>query len=181
MSPRPLLLCALLLVAACGTSAAPAPATAPTPAAVLLKCGNGDHGILENQLGWGFCYPPSWRFVERLQSSSTPKGVDTTFDITDGTKGGTESGKFAFMIVGTYEIGPSTSLKAWISENVDKDAQVESFRWGNAREAYQQVGSSRRYALTPHRVVLMDPRSSPGNLDLEAEMAKRLDTWRFDY
>ena len=39
----------------------------------------------------------------------------------------------------------------------------------------------RRIALTPHQVVIMDLRSGQGLLDLEAEMSKRLRTWKFVY
>jgi hypothetical protein len=37
------------------------------------------------------------------------------------------------------------------------------------------------YALTPNHVVMLDPRSGNGNLDVATLMVQRLDTWRFDY
>ena len=39
----------------------------------------------------------------------------------------------------------------------------------------------RRIALTPHQVVILDLRSGQGLLNLEAEMSKRLSTWKFAY
>jgi len=39
----------------------------------------------------------------------------------------------------------------------------------------------RRIALTPHNVVILDLRSGQGLLNLEAEMSKRLGTWKFVY
>jgi hypothetical protein len=52
--------------------------------------------------------------------------------------------------------------------------------WGNSAEA-ALLPDGRRIALTPHQVVIMDLRSGQGLLDLEAQMSKRLRTWKFVY
>ncbi len=177
----PAALLALLALAACEASAPQSAPPPPAPAGQKLACANGDHGLFEAQLGWGFCYPPNWRFRERVQTSTFPIGVDTTFDITDGSSKQPTSGQFAFLIVGTYELGTATSLTEWLAANGVPDAQVETIRWGNAGEAVKLTNSSLRYALTKHHVVLLDPRQGAENLDLEGELAKRLGTWQFDY
>ncbi|HYM66600.1 MAG TPA: hypothetical protein VEW68_04865, partial [Patescibacteria group bacterium] len=50
-----------------------------------LNCASGDHSFGDSQTGWGFCYPGTWQYVEKSQSSSSPAPaeLDLTFDITD--------------------------------------------------------------------------------------------------
>src|SRR5467141_1711731 len=63
------------------------PVTHPVPSVSQigddLHCANGDHGFEDTETGWGFCYPSSWRYVERAQGFSKPTRLDLTFDITD--------------------------------------------------------------------------------------------------
>jgi hypothetical protein len=158
-----------------------------------LHCGSGDHGYNDPQFGWGFCYPGTWRFSERLQASQKPIGTDSAFNVVNAPpcaspaqRGGEpqcppDAGLFAFMVVGTYERGTSTDLADWLSAEEPADTDTEAITWGNASEAVQVKGTTRRYALTQHQVVLLDLRSGAGNLDLEAEMSKRLASWNFSF
>ena len=162
-----------------------------------LHCKNGDHGYEDQQAGWGFCYPGSWRYIERSQASSSPPGLDLTFDITDFScsspgPGGTapqcspDAGLFAFMVVSTYERGGSADLASWMQANLGNPATSpptsppasEPITWGNAVQAVR-LSDGRRVALTQHHVVIMDLRSGP--LDLEGEMSSRLSTWKFSF
>ncbi len=161
-----------------------------------LKCAEGDHGYDDPQAGWGFCYPGSWRYIERSQSSQSPPGLDLTFDVTFApptpvpcvspspvSAGPTPrvaacSGQFAFMIISTYERGSSSDLATWISANLKPPTQVTPIPWGNAVEA-GLLPDGRRVALTQHHVVILDLHS--GLLDLETEMAARLNTWKFTF
>ncbi len=185
----PLLFAALLLIAAaaCQGSSGPArPASQPSvrSAAGPIQCPATDHGIDEVQLGWGFCYPATWKFRERVQPTQQPPGVDATFDIVVAPPTGrpqADQGLFAFMIIGTYDAGGSSTLKEWAAKNIG-EVTLNPISWGNAREAAEVSGERpTRIALTAHHVVLLDIRAGAGNLDLDQEMAKRLGTWRFDY
>lgn len=155
---------------------------APQPTIVVeganVVCSNGDHGLGEAQLPWTFCYPPGWRFRERLQPSANPEGFDATFDITE-TSDGADRGKFGFMVVGTYDRAGAGTLAAWAAANLGSAPLVPE-TWGNAAEA-GRLPDGDRLALTPHHVVRLSLRSGPGNLDLESTMARRLTTWKFVY
>ncbi|HET7419504.1 MAG TPA: hypothetical protein VFL27_03915 [Candidatus Dormibacteraeota bacterium] len=154
-----------------------------------LNCKNGDHGYEDQQAGWGFCYPGTWRYIERSQSSASPPGLDLTFDITDfacaspAPGGGApvcspEAGLFAFMVVSTYERNGAPDLATWIQSNLTNPPASDAITWGNAVEAVK-LADGRRVALTQHHVVIMDLR--PGPLDLETEMSSRLGTWKFTF
>ena len=154
-----------------------------------LKCSQGDHGYQDIQAGWGFCYPGTWRYIERSQASQSPPGLDLTFDITDFAcsspgPGGTapkcspNAGSFAFMIISTYQRGSATDLPSWIQSNMTNPPTSDSIAWGNSVQAVK-LADGRRVALTPHHVVIMELR--PGPLDLEAAMSSRLSTWSFDF
>jgi hypothetical protein len=154
-----------------------------------LKCHQGDHGLQDMQAGWGFCYPSTWRYIERSQASESPPGLDLTFDITDFAcsspgPGGTapqcspNAGDFAFMIISTYQRGSATDLASWIQGNMTNPPSSDSIAWGNSVQAVK-LADGRRVALTPHHVVIMELR--PGPLDLEAAMSSRLSTWQFDF
>ncbi len=158
-----------------------------------IKCPAGDHGFEDAQAGWGFCYPGTWKYNERAQQSTSPPGLDLTFDITDvpcssptPVPGQTSpvpicsagAGLFAFMIISTYERGSATSLADWIQANLGSKVTADSIQWGNAVEA-GRLSDGRRIALTPHHVVILDLRAGFGNLDLETEMSTRLSTWQF--
>jgi hypothetical protein len=154
-----------------------------------LNCKNGDHGLEDQQAGWGFCYPGSWRYIERSQASESPPGLDLTFDITDFScaspvpGGGApacspNAGLFAFMVVSTYERGSSTSLASWMQSNLTNPPSNAPITWGNSVEAVK-LADGRRIALTAHHVVIMDLRQGP--LNLEAEMSSRLATWKFSF
>jgi len=169
---------ATLAMAGCTLSNSPAPAPAPSirTEGQDVNCPAGDHGIDEVQFGWSWCYPSSWRFQERLQPTSTPSGVDATFDIVNDLPAGQPgSGDFGFLIVGTYEIGTAADLTSWTAANIGPGLQLTPITWGNAKEAVID-GQGRRFALTASHVVEMDVRGDA----IAAEMAKRLDSWKFD-
>ncbi len=124
----------LLLLAACQPGNTPRPVPSVLQIGGDLNCSAGDHGYEDAQAGWGFCYPGTWKYNERAQSSSNPPGLDLTFDITDvpctspppGASGtpstrpicSPNAGLFAFMIISTYERGGSPDLASWIEANL---------------------------------------------------------------
>lgn len=190
----------VILVVACqpGSNVRPVPSVAQIGG--NLKCAAGDHGFADSQAGWGFCYPATWRYIEKSQVSAVPPGLDLTFEITDipcvqasTAPGGPSAapvcspgaGLFAFMIVSTYQRGDSTSLTGWVQTN-GKDVSIStttvlsSIPWGDSSEAYK-LDDGRRIALTSHHVVILDLHSGQGNLDLEAVMSARLSTWAFTF
>ena len=198
-----------LAVVACqpGTNTHPVPSVAQIGSD--LKCTSGDHGFEDSQAGWGFCYPGTWKYTERSQSSASPPGLDLTFDITDvqcaAASGPSvrpscapNAGLFAFMIISTYERGGSANLASWVQANLtppqpSPTAQTSPspvpsptapaltpIQWGNSTEA-AMLSDGRRIAMTPHHVVILDIRSGHGLLDLDAEMSARLGTWKFIY
>ena len=192
-SPVKILAAVVALVALAGCQ--PAPTTRPVPSVAQiggnLKCSSQDHGFEDLQAGWGFCYPGTWRYQERSQSSQTPPGLDLTFDITDipctSPTGASarpvcspDAGLFAFMIISTYERGGASSLAAWQEKNLASPPPGESIVWGNALEA-TKLDDGRRMALTPHHVVILELHSGQGHLDLESQMSSRLHTWKFTY
>jgi hypothetical protein len=149
-----------------------------------LKCLNGDHGYSDVQAGWGFCYPATWQYRIRAQSSQSPdpRELDVTFDITDipctissAAPGqptprpvcSADAGLFAFMIVYTFERGGAASLAAWqakptVASGTRIASSVETIKWGNAIEA-ARLADGRRIALTPLHVVILELRSGQGN------------------
>ncbi|TMD32102.1 MAG: hypothetical protein E6I95_11265 [Chloroflexi bacterium] len=186
-----------MAIAACqpGTNTHPVPSVAQIGSD--LNCPKGDHGFEDSQVGWGFCYPASWKYNERPQASTNPPGLDLTFDITDipcaSPPPGTASarpicspnaGLFAFMIISTYERGSSDSLASWLQANTASPSPsppaLQPITWGNSTQA-ARLADGRRIALTQHHVVILDLRSGQGHLDLETEMSARLGTWKFSY
>jgi hypothetical protein len=157
-----------------------------------LKCSQGDNGLSDQQAGWGFCYPDTWRYTERSQADTSPSGLDLTFDITclKSCKASTcpspaangqcppEPGLFGFMVISTYDRGSSSSVSSWIDSNLPGATAGDSISWGNSVEAVK-LSDGRRLALTQHHVVVMDLHK--GLLDLEGEMSTRLSTWKFSY
>jgi hypothetical protein len=189
--PRLILAAVAVLIATAGCQ--PGSGNHPVPSVPQigadLNCKNGDHPVEDPQAGWGFCYPGSWRYIERSQPSQSPPGLDLTFDITDysctspAPGGGApvcsgDAGLFAFMVVSTYERGGSTDLASWIQSNLTNPPASESIGWGNSVEAVK-LADGRRIALTQHHVVILDLR--PGPLNLEGEMSSRLNTWKFSF
>ena len=168
---------AILPLAGCSfTPAKPAPAPTIRTEGQDVKCPGSDHGIEEVQFGWSWCYPSSWKFQERLQPTQLPQGVDATFDIVNDLPSGQKgSGDFGFLIVGTYQIGASSDLPAWITSNIGADEQLSAISWGNARDA-QEDTQGRRFAMTATHVVEMDVRGT----GIAAEMGTRLATWKFN-
>jgi hypothetical protein len=190
-------LIALVVAAACqlgGNSTQPVPSVSQLGSD--LKCSAGDHPFEDNQAGWGFCYPGSWQYIERSQSSTSPPGLDLTFNVTDVPPCVTPSfapgqptpkpicppnfGLYAFMIISTYERGDALSLAAWVHANLAAAPAVDSISWGNAVEA-GKFADGRRIAMTAHHVVILDMHSGTGMLDLETQMGGRLSTWKFTY
>ncbi len=184
------------IVAACdvGSNSRPIPSVGQIGAD--LNCTAADHPFEDNQVGWGFCYPGTWRYIEKANSTASPSGLDLTFDITNDAPCITASapagetpptlscpsdrGQFAFMIVSTYDRGDSPSLASWIQANLQPAPTVQQIQWGNAVEA-GRFDDGRRVALTPHHVVILALHSGNGNLDLESFMSSRLGTWKFSY
>ena len=181
------------LIALAGCQAGPNPRPVPSVSQIgsNLKCESGDHGFEDGQAGWGFCYPGTWRYQEKAQSTSSPGPVelDLTFNITD--VGAENSGLFAYMIISTFERGGFSSLAAWERANMPNGPEGQAISWGNAAEALK-LSDGRRIALTPNHVVIMDLHSgqltgctssqgtpTPCHLDLEAQMSVRLTTWKF--
>ncbi|MGH7776141.1 MAG: hypothetical protein ACREPI_03065 [Candidatus Dormibacterales bacterium] len=144
-----------------------------------VACPSGDHPLADTQLGWSFCYPASWRFRERAQSSPAPVGMDLTFDITDDSATGPDRGLFGYMIIGTYERGSNASLQDWVASNVGNAPGLQPLAWGNAQEAAFLPSTSQWFALTGHHVVELTVREGAGNLPLTAEMRQGFSTWRF--
>jgi hypothetical protein len=180
---------ALLALAGCqsGPTSRPVPSVAQIGS--NLKCSSGDHGFEDSQAGWGFCYPGTWRYQEKAQSSQSPVELDLTFNITD--IGAENSGLFAFMIISTFERGGAPNLAGWERVNLPSVPEGQSISWGNAAEALK-LSDGRRIALTQNHVVIMDLHSgqltgctsslgtpTPCHLDLEAQMSMRLNSWKF--
>jgi hypothetical protein len=184
----------LLLVVACQQG----PVNQPVPSVAQigedLHCVAGDHGFEDAAAGWGFCYPATWKYVEKAQGSSNPTRLDITLDITDvpcvvgsPVAGATPlpvcatgAGKFAFMIISTFERGAAPDLATWMQSNLNPLPTGQAIQWGNATEA-DRLSDGRRIALTPHQVVIMDLRSGLGQLDLEGALSARLSTWKFSF
>jgi len=188
-------LVALVALAGCqpGSTTRPVPSVAQIGAD--LKCAAGDHGFEDLQAGWGFCYPGTWKYQERSQGiqSPQPNGLDLTFDITDVPCTSPpalasarpicspDAGLFAFMIISTYDRVNATNLAAWESSYLTPPLASQTvIAWANAVEA-AKLADGRRIALTAHHVVILDLHSGQGHLDLETQMASRLNTWKFTY
>jgi hypothetical protein len=90
------------------------------------------------------------------------------------------AGLFAFMIISTYLRGTSASLADWTLANPGLVQKGDPISWGNAVEAVK-LADGRRIALTANHVVIMSLHSGQGNLDLEAQMSTRLNTWKFTF
>jgi hypothetical protein len=192
---KTLTLILLLMVASCQMG----PVNHPVPTVSViggdLKCASGDHGFSDAAAAWGFCYPGTWRYNLRSQTSTNPVRLDLTFDITDipcvggsPVAGSTPhpvcssgAGLFGFMIVSTFERGTSTDLASWMLANLKPVPTVtQSITWGNASEA-AKLSDGRRIALTEHHVVILDLRTTLEQLDLESLMSSRLNTWVFTF
>jgi hypothetical protein len=194
--PSPIKTLAALVTLAAVAGCQSGPDTRPVPSVAQigseLKCPTGDHPFADSQAGWAFCYPGTWRYNERSQGSQSPPGLDLTFDITDvpctSPSGASarpvcspDAGLFAFMIISTFLRGSATSLADWVLAYPGVGAQKgEAISWGNAVEAVK-LPDGRRIALTPHHVVILALHSGQGNLDLEAQMSRRLNTWKFTF
>jgi len=159
-----------------------------------LTCPAGDHGYSDGAAAWGFCYPGTWRYNLRSQSSNNPTRLDITFDITDvpcvssSPVAGQSprpvcspgAGLFGFMIISTFERGDAPDLVSWMKANLRSLPDRQAIVWGNADEA-DRLSDGRRIALTPHHVVIMDLRTTLNQLDMEGLMSARLNTWVFTY
>ena len=222
MTTRQRLTIALLALALAGCQVGPNTHPVPSVAQIGsdLHCTGGDHGFADSQAGWGFCYPQFWRYNERAQASANPPGLDLTLNITvcassdatlpcskpaAGVSPPPDVGRFAFMIISTYERGDSASLASWIQTNLNPpvatpsptaspaaspspspgpspspQATLQTIQWGNATDA-ALMGDGKRIALTTHHVVVLELRSGLDLLDLETPMSARLGTWKFVY
>jgi hypothetical protein len=185
----------LLMLAACQQGQVNRPVPSVAQIGGEIKCATGDKGFSDPEAGWGFCWPSTWKYIERSQGNPAQTRLDLTFDITDvpcveasPVAGSTprpicspSAGLFAFMIISTYERANATDLASWLPANLTGPIpDRQAIQWGNATEA-ARLSDGRRIALTPHHVVIMDLRSGVGQLDLEAAMSARLDTWKFTF
>jgi len=175
----------LFVLASCQSGPNPRPVPSVSQIGSELKCLNGDHGYSDVQAGWGFCYPATWQYRIRAQSSQSPdpRELDVTFDITDvpctvaspapgqATPRAVcfgDAGLFAFMIIYTFDRGGAPNLVAWREANpkIASSARVASLgdpiKWGNAVEA-AKLADGRRIAMTPLHVVILELRSGSGN------------------
>jgi hypothetical protein len=178
---------ALIALAGCQPGSNPRPVPSVAQIGSNLKCSSGDHGFEDNQAGWGFCYPGTWKYQPGVYSTQGPPvELDLTFNITD-----VNSGLFAYMIISTFERGGYPSLAAWEQAYMPTAPEGQRISWGNAAEALK-LSDGRRIALTQNHVVILDLHSgqltgcttslgtpTPCHLDLEAQMSSRLDTWKF--
>jgi hypothetical protein len=188
-----LVLVLLFLLNACQRG----PVTQPPPSVAQigsdLNCAAGDHGFEDAGAGWGFCYPATWQYLERSNSSTSPARLDLLLYFTKVTcLPGTPdpsaprpvcspgTGAFGLVVVSTFEIGSATSLATWMQANLNPVPTGQSIQWANATEAIQ-LTDGRRIALTAHHVVLLDLRANKDGLDLEAQLSTRLSTWKFLY
>ena len=171
---------ALLALAGCQPASGPRPVPSVAQNGADLKCASGDDPFEDQQAGWGFCHPGSWKYQEHSQPVQGPTGLDLVLDVVNDPCGRTGctpgEGDFALMIISTYERGSASSLSDWLRTNLKSAPTFEPIAWANAQEA-GQFKDGRRIALTPNHVVVMDLHS--GRLDLEAAMAPRLSTWKF--
>jgi len=184
--PRKLLVAIAILAAVVGCQpSGPRPVPSVPQIGGNLKCAQGDHGYEDLQAGWAFCYPGSWKYIERSQAIQSPSGLDLTFDITNvpcttpptgQPQCSPDAGLFAVMIISTYQREGSADLAHWVEVHLKPVPDLQTISWGNAVEAVQ-LPDGRRIALTPHHVVIMDLHSGP--LNLEKEMSSRLTTWKF--
>lgn len=186
----------LFLLNACW--GAPVSHPAPTVAQIGsdLNCSPSDHGFEDGQAGWGFCYPATWQYLERVANpvDAGPTHLDILLSITDvpcvpGTPIAGETpnpvcqpnaGLFGLMVISTYDRAGATDLASWMQTNLKPVPVGQAIQWGNATEA-DQLTDGRRIALTPHHVVVMELRFNKDGLDLEALMSTRLNTWKFLY
>jgi hypothetical protein len=183
----------VLLLASCQVGSSPRSVPTVPQIGGDLKCAGGDHPYADALLGWGFCYPSSWRYTEKVQATDSPSGVDLTFAITclsdckpqcptpaSGTAAtcAPEIGLFGFMIISTDDRAGASDLGSWLAAKLPHAARGDPLDWGNALEA-TRLTDGRLVALTPHSVVILDVH--PSLLDLDGEMNSRLATWKFTY
>ena len=208
LPPKILIVAVVLAIAGCqpGSNSHPVPSVAQIGAD--LKCSSGDHAFEDPQLGWGFCYPSTWKYIERAQAVSTPQGVDLTFDFTclssckTSTPGTTGNNLFGFMIVSTYERAGAADLTSWLAANMPAKPSPSASPAASPRASPRASpaspspspaelqplawGNAQQAAVLPDgRIIGLTPQFvvildvRSGTLDLEGEMASRLATWKF--
>src|SRR5438128_1278712 len=106
--PAAFLLVLTVVGTACASALTPASRSSPV-SHPKAHCTAQDQSVSEPALGWRFCMPGTWHYLERLQPTDAPKGEDATFDITDFVEG-PDKGKFGYMIVGTDSRGSAGTL-----------------------------------------------------------------------
>jgi hypothetical protein len=191
MKRLPFVLVLLFLLNACQLG----PPTHPVPSVSVigadLNCGTGDHGFEDAGAGWGFCYPATWQYLERSNSSTGPARLDLLLYFTKVTcVVGTPdpaaprptcspgTGSFGLVVVSTFESGSATDLATWMHGNLNPVPTAQPIQWANATEA-SLLSDGRRIALTAHHVVILDLRATKDGLDLETQLSSRLSTWKF--
>ncbi|MDQ6878858.1 MAG: hypothetical protein M3082_14445 [Candidatus Dormibacteraeota bacterium] len=185
----------IVLIGACQSPPVNRPVPTVAQIGADLNCPTPDHGFEDSEAGWGFCYPATWKYFEKSQVYLQPiHRLDLTFDVTDvpcvlGTPAAGETphpvcspgaGLFGFVIISTWDRGTAPDLATWMKAYLSPLPAAQPIVWGNASEA-AKLSDGRRIALTPHHVVILDLRAGVGQLDLEAAMSSRLNSWRFTY
>jgi hypothetical protein len=190
-----LVLVLLFLAGACG-----GPTTRPIPSVGQigsdLNCPSTDSGFEDGQAGWGFCYPVTWKYLERVANpvDAGPTHLDILLSITDvpcvqgspiadATPRPTcapNAGLFGLMVISTYDRAGAANLTGWMQTNLKPVPTGQPIQWGDATEA-MQLTDGRRIALTPHHVVVMELRFNKDGLNLESLLSPRLNTWKFLY
>jgi hypothetical protein len=196
MKKLTLVLVLLFLANACTQG----PVTRPAPSVAQigsdLNCTSADHGFEDGQAGWGFCYPSTWQYLERVANpvDAGPTHLDILLSITDvpcvqgsPIAGATprptcapNAGLFGLMVISTYDRAGASDLTTWMQTNLKPAPTGQSIQWGDATEA-QQLSDGRRIAMTAHHVVVMELRFNKDGLNLESFMSTRLNTWKFLY
>jgi hypothetical protein len=174
------------------------PVTHPAPSVSVigsdLNCPATDHGFEDGQAGYGFCYPATWRYLERVSNGTDagPIHLDILLSVTDvpcvpGTPvaGASprpicepQAGLFGVIVISTYARAGATDLAGWMTANLTPVPVGQPIQWGNALEA-SRLTDGRRIALTPNEVVVLELRFGKDGLDLESAMSTRLGTWKF--
>jgi hypothetical protein len=65
--PTASLLLLIVLTAACQRGPINQPVPSVAQIGADLNCVSGDHGFEDAAAGWGFCYPGTWKYIEKSQ------------------------------------------------------------------------------------------------------------------
>src|SRR2546429_9564443 len=126
--PRKLLVAIAILAAVVGCQpSGPRPVPSVPQIGGNLKCAQGDHGYEDLQAGWAFCYPGSWKDIERSQAIQSPAGLDLTFRITNvpcttppsgPPQGSPDAALLPGLFLSPYPPAGSPGLARWVRGNM---------------------------------------------------------------